>query len=188
MVAPTDAKLRWTSADLALFPETGDRYEIIDGDLYVTRAPHFRHQKVVTRLCRALPLQDSEGQAGEVLTTPGFIFADDDNVIPDLVWIGQSKLDSCVDPAGHFTAAPELAVEVVSKATKDVLRDRQIKLKLYSRVGVREYWIVDWQQQTVEVFRRSQARLELVATLFAEDELMSPLFEGFAMAVADIFS
>ncbi|MEM6503335.1 MAG: hypothetical protein AAF685_16055 [Cyanobacteria bacterium P01_C01_bin.89] len=46
MVAPTDAKLHWTSADLESFTDTGDRYEIIGGDLYVTRAPHARHQKV----------------------------------------------------------------------------------------------------------------------------------------------
>ena len=188
MVAPTDAKLRWTSADLALFPDTGDRYEIIDGDLYVTRAPHWRHQDVITNISTPLAVWAKQHKQGKVLATPGFVFANDDNVIPDLVWVSNGTLENCVDEAGHFTAAPELAVEVVSKATKDVLRDRQIKLKLYSRVGVREYWIVDWQQQTVEIFRRSQARLELVATLFAEGELMSPLFEGFAIAVADIFS
>ena len=63
-----------------------------------------------------------------------------------------------------------------------------MKLKLYSRVGVREYWIVDWQQQTVEIYRRSQARLELVYTLFAEDELISPLFANFTLKVAEIFT
>ncbi|OKH16865.1 Uma2 family endonuclease [[Limnothrix rosea] IAM M-220] len=62
-----------------------------------------------------------------------------------------------------------------------------MKLKLYSRVGTREYWIIDWQQQTIEIYRRSQARLELVFTLYAEDELTSPLFSDFKFKVADIF-
>ena len=138
-------------------------------------------------LCRALPLQDSDGRKGDILTVPGFVFANDDNVIPNLVWISEEKLNTCLDDAGHFTAAPELAVEAVCKAPKDVTRDRQVKLKLYSRVGVQEYWIVDWQQQTVEVYRRSQAQLELVETLFAKDALTSPLFGEFNLIVVDIF-
>ena len=194
MIAPidsTDTKVRWTSADLELFPDTGDRYEIIDGDLYVTRAPHARHQKVITRLCRVLPLQNAEGEDGDILTTPGFVFANDDNVIPDLVWISQAKIDTDLDESGHFTTAPELAVEVVSKARKDITRitrDHQIKLKLYSRVGVQEYWIIDWKQQTIEIYRRSHARLELVFTLYPEDELTSPLFADFKLKVAELFT
>ena len=104
------------------------------------------------------------------------------------IWsISRGKLTTSVDESGHFTAAPELVVEVLSQAAKDIARDRQVKLKLYSRVVVKEYWIVDWQQQRVEVYRRSQACLQLVFTLFAEDELTSPLFPDFSLDVAEIF-
>ncbi|MBE9196459.1 Uma2 family endonuclease [Synechocystis sp. LEGE 06083] len=184
----TAAKPRWTIADLEFFPDNGDRHEIIDGNLYVTRAPHWKHQKVLTRLCQALPSQDAHGRTGEVLQTPGLIFASDDNVIPDLVWISQEKLNHYADEAGHFTAAPELIVEVLSQKSQDIARDRQVKLKLYSRVGVEEYWIVDWQQQTVEIYWRSSARLELVLTLFSEDQLTSSLFPDWRLQVADIFA
>lgn len=187
MVASPDTKPRWTTADLDLFPDNGDRYEIIDGDLYVTRAPHWQHQKILTRLCKALPNKGAHGSTGEVLQAPGLIFANDDNVIPDLVWISDEKLTSGVDDAGHFTCAPELIVEVLSQTPRDMARDRQVKLKLYSRVGVQEYWIVDWQQQMVEIYRRSQARLALVATLFPTDHLTSPLFPDFSLTVATIF-
>lgn len=188
MVVSTDTKPRWTIADLALLPDDGDRYEIIDGELYVTRAPHWQHQKVLTRLCKVLPNQDADNRGGETLQTPGLIFAEEDNTIPDLVWISDEKLQHCVDPSGHLTAAPELIVEVLSQAPRDIARDRQIKLKLYSRVGVREYWIVDWQQQTVEIYRRSQARLELIQTLFSEDFLTTPLFPDLNIKVAEIFT
>ncbi|MCG9884540.1 MAG: Uma2 family endonuclease [Cyanobacteria bacterium] len=187
MVANTDPKNRWTTADLEFFPDTGDRYEIIDGDLYVTRAPHHKHQRILTRLCRALPLKDSDNRSGEPIQTPGLIFAGEENVIPDLIWISDEKSVTCIDPSGHFTAAPELVVEAISQSSQDIARDRQVKLKLYSRVGVREYWIIDWQQQTVEIYRRSQARLELVFTLFAEDELTSPLFADFSLKVSELF-
>ncbi len=187
MIPRVETKPRWTITDLDIFPDNDDRYEIIDGDLYVTRAPHWKHQKVLTRLCKTLPTNDADNRGGEALQTPGLIFAGEENAIPDLIWISDEKLASCVDEAGHFTAAPELIVEVLSQSALDIARDRQVKLKLYSRVGVQEYWIIDWQQQTVEIYRRSQARLKLVLTLFSEDELTSPLFPDFRIKVAEIF-
>lgn len=188
MVASIDTKHRWTIADLEFFPDNGDRYEIIEGDLYVTRAPHWKHQDAINNLATYLTIWAKQSQQGKVIPTPGLIFAGEENVIPDLVWISDDKLNDCADESGHFTAAPELVVEVLSQTAKDIARDRQVKLKLYSRVGVREYWIVDWQQQTVEIYRRSQARLELVFTLYAEDELTTPLFSEFSLNVADIFA
>ncbi len=187
MVATTDQKVRWTRSDLELLPDNGSRYEIIDGDLYVTHAPHWNHQRVITRLCHALTGWSLENNCGEVITTPGFIFSDEDNVIPDLIWMSDARRDACLDASGHCTEASELVVEVLSQTSKDIKRDRQVKLKLYSRVGVQEYWIVDWQQKTVEIYRRSQARLVLEFTLFAEDDLTSPLFAGFSLKVASIF-
>jgi len=47
-------KVRWTTADLELFPDDGKRYEIIDGKLFVTRAPHWRHQNVADNVCAEL--------------------------------------------------------------------------------------------------------------------------------------
>ena len=84
---------RWQSADLELLPDNGNRYEIIDGELLVTRAPHWKHQKVITRLIQSLGIWSSQTNLGEVVTTPGLVFTDDDNVIPDLVWI---STDRCI--------------------------------------------------------------------------------------------
>lgn len=187
MTATTDTKLRWTGADLELFPENDKRYEIIDGDLYVTHAPHWKHQDAINNLGTYLTLWSKKHQQGKVLQTPGLIFANDDNVIPDLIWISRAKLATSVDESGHFITAPELIVEVLSQTAKDIARDRQVKLKLYSRVGVKEYWIVDWQEQMVEIYRRQEAFLQLAYTLFVEDELTSPIFPEFSLKVAEIF-
>ncbi|WP_072621125.1 Uma2 family endonuclease [Spirulina major] len=188
MVANLNPKHHWTIADLAFFPDNDHRYEIIAGELYVTRAPHWKHQNAINNLGTYLTLWAKQHQQGKVLTTPGLIFSGEDNVIPDLVWISDELLATAVDESGHFTAAPELVVEVLSQTPRDIMRDRQVKLKLYSRVGVRDYWIIDWQQQRIELYRRSQAHLEQVSTLFIEDQLTSPLFPDFTLAVADIFS
>lgn len=93
-----------------------------------------------------------------------------------------------MDEAGHLTGAPALVVEVLSPGVEDERRDREAKLKLYESRGVREYWIVDWRLQQIAVYRRDQAMLRLVATLFAEDVLTSPLFPGFPCPVARLFA
>ena len=107
--------------------------------------------------------------------------------MPDLVWISRERLAKSVDEAGHLRFAPELVVEVLSPGKANEYRDRDAKLNLYSRRGVQEYWIVSWMQQSVEVYRREQAALKLVATLYAQDEIESPLLPGFSCQVTDLF-
>ncbi|HXU08485.1 MAG TPA: Uma2 family endonuclease, partial [Blastocatellia bacterium] len=66
-------------------------------------------------------------------------------------------------------------------------RDREAKLHLYLRRGVSEYWIVNWMARTIDVYRRDQAQLHCVATLFESDKIESPLLPGFSCAVASLF-
>ncbi|PYS26715.1 MAG: hypothetical protein DMF75_21695, partial [Acidobacteria bacterium] len=124
---------------------------------------------------------------GVVLPTPGVVFAEDDDVVPDVVWISRARLSQAVDEAGHLRAAPELVIEVLSPGKANEERDRQIKLKLYSRRGVHEYWIVSWTGRFVEVYRRDNAQLHLTATLYANDVLESPLLPEFSCSVAQLF-
>ncbi|AFY35165.1 Uma2 family endonuclease [Calothrix sp. PCC 7507] len=182
MNQPTTERVRWTTADLEWFPDNGNRYEIIDGELFVTRAPHWNHQKTCVRISTPLDTWSHTTGLGEVVTSPGIIFGDNDNVIPDIVWASNERLALLLDAAGHLTAAPELVVEVLSAGIENEKRDREFKLKLYSSRGVREYWIVDWRQPQVEVYRREQGSLKLAATLFQDDELTSPLLPGFSCA------
>lgn len=109
-------------------------------------------------------------------------------MIPDVVWASNERLPLILDEAGHLTGAPELVVEVLSAGTGNEKRDREFKLKLYSARGVREYWIVDWRNQQVEVYRREKASLKLVATLFNSDELNSPILPDFNCAIASLFT
>ena len=88
---------------------------------------------------------------------------------------------------GKFHAAPELIVEVLSPGAANEKRDRDAKLKLYSRRGVDEYWIMDWRRRSVEVFRRKNARLILTTTLRDSDILTTPLLSRFACPVSELF-
>ncbi len=179
---------RWQSADLELLPDNGNRYEIIDGELLVTRAPHWDHQNAILNLSVALVTWSRSTGLGRVSVAPGVIFTDDDNVIPDLVWISTDRLARILDESGHLLAAPELVVEVLSAGTDNERRDREVKRKLYAIRGVQEYWIIDWRRQQIEIFRRDNHGLPLVATLFNNDVLTSPLLPDFQQLVAEVFS
>jgi Uma2 family endonuclease len=188
MQSTPTSSVRWTTADLELFAgDRTNRYEIIDGELFVTRAPHWKHQAICINVGTVLKLWSDETGLGEAVVTPGIIFSDSDNVIPDVVWASNKRLDLLLDDAGHLTGAPELVVEVLSLGDKHEKRDRETKLKLYSVQGVQEYWIVDRREEKVEVYRRENAVLKLAATLFSQDELTSPLLPGFNCLVGKLF-
>jgi len=181
------AKVRWTSSDLELFPNDDARYEIIGGELFVTRAPHYKHQIVADNTCFALKKWSRLTGLGVVVSAAGVIFGDSDNVIPDVVWLEQGRLEEILDDQGHLTAAPDLVVEVLSAGTSQERRDRELKLKLYSSQGVREYWILDWCRKSIQIYRRENAALGLVATLFENDAITSPLLPDFVCKLSEIF-
>ena len=181
--------LRWTTRDLAAMPDDGGwkRYEIIDGELFVTRAPHIRHQSVAGKLYFCLESWSAQTELGSAFQTPGIVFSPTDAVIPDVAWISKERFANGVDDAGHLTVAPELIAEVLSPGELNEQRDKEVKLKLYSLYGVREYWIANWQLKTLEVYRRKEAHLELVITLLVGDTLTSPLLPGFSAPIDRIF-
>ncbi|WP_315791599.1 Uma2 family endonuclease [Fischerella sp. JS2] len=180
--------VRWTIYDLEVLPENEwTRYEIIDGELFMTRSPHRRHQQVCGKIFRQLDVWSDASGLGETIVAPGLIFSEADSVIPDVVWVSQERLAQIEDETGHLTGAPELVVEVLSPGKQNELLDKEAKLKLYSVQGVQKYWIVDRFTKQVEVYRREKARLVLVATLLGDDEISSPLLPGFCCSISCFF-
>jgi Uma2 family endonuclease len=180
--------IRWTTADRSLLPEDdGRRYEIIDGELHVTRAPHWKHQNLCGRIGAALDDWSVETGLGEVAIAPGVIFTDADAVIPDVVWASNERLADSLDDAGHLTAAPELMIEILSPGERNERRDKDLKLRLYSARGVREYWIISRNPQQIAAYRRVAGVLTLVATFLPGDEITTPLLPGFAYGLDRLF-
>ncbi|MEA5623982.1 Uma2 family endonuclease [Nostoc sp. UHCC 0251] len=178
----------WTIHDVELFAENeGTRYEIVDGELFVTRVPHFKHQQTCGRIFQQLNIWSESTGLGEAVINPGVLFSESDSVIPDVVWATKETLALTLDEAGHLTGAPDLVVEVLSASKSDERRDKEAKLKLYSSRGVKEYWIADWRSRKLEVYRREQSQLKLVETLFSSDSLISSLLPGFSCIVDQFF-
>lgn len=118
-----DERLRWTTADLDLLPDNGNRYEIIDGELFVSRVPHWEHQVACGNIYTELKNWSRQTNLGRAAINPGIIFTDTDNVIPDVVWASNERLAVLLDNTGHLTAAPELIVEVLSSGTENQRRE-----------------------------------------------------------------
>jgi len=178
---------RWTSADLERMPNDGNRYEIIDGELYMSKQPHANHQDVCAEILGELRDWNKKKGLGKAYFAPGLILAEDDDVAPDVVWVSNERLGTALKSDGKFHDTPELVVEVLSRGSVNERRDCDAKLQLYSRRGVSEYWIVNWQERWIEVYRQDQAQLRLVNRLVESDTLESPLLPGFACSVAALF-
>lgn len=181
-------RVQWTIHDLESFPDNGNRYEIIDGELFVTRAPHWNHQGIAGAIHAELRAWSQRSGAGEAAFAPGVIFSEIDSVIPDVVWVSRDRLNQLLDDSGHLTGAPELIVEVLSLSAADKKRDRETKVKLYSVEGVLEYWIVDREQRLIEVYRRENGRLKKAMTLWEGDRLTRPMLDGFSVQLEQLFA
>lgn len=179
---------RYTIADLdAIEVVEGYRYEVIDGELHVSRSPSWHHQFTCTRLIRTLDEWSEGDGTGLVIDAPGVIFNVEDAVQPDVIWISHRRMRGGTDRAGHFVVAPELVVEVLSPGSKNERRDREIKLALYAREAVEEYWLVDWQHREVLVYRRGARGMRLVETLTGDATLATPLLPGFSLTITRLW-
>ena len=198
-MAQAHAPRRWTVADLEALPyDEWHRYEIIDGELFVSTAPRREHQLACGFTTTELVNWSARSGLGEVLPSAGIVFTNHDGVVPDILSVSNERLAVILDDAGHLTGTPELVVEVLSPGATNERRDREVKLNLYSTHGVEEYWLLDWRSQTVVIYRRARvgaqpdglqhtAPLQVVATLGRDDTLTSPLLPGFAVRVARLF-
>lgn len=134
-------------SDYAAIPDDGCRYEMVDGDLLVTPAPSPLHQRVSKRLQRCLEAYFEGRGLGEVFDAPiDVILTPHDVMQPDLVVVVQPHQVS----ARGIEGAPLLVVEILSPTTRE--RDRTIKARRYSTLGIVHYWLVDPEARRLECY------------------------------------
>lgn len=175
--------IRLTYEDYCLLSTDGKRHEIIDGEHFVTPSPLTLHQRVVMRLGHHLMGYLDVRPLGEVFVAPfDVVFSRFDVVEPDLLYISKDR--SSIVTRKNVQGAPDLVVEVLSEGTAHI--DRNTKQKLYSRFGVREYWVIDPEAPSAEIHRAGQEGLQLVVNLPADASLTSPLFPGFSVPLSKL--
>ncbi|MGQ9779127.1 MAG: Uma2 family endonuclease [Bacillota bacterium] len=165
-------------------PEDAPRYEIIKGVGYLTPSPGARHQMVRANLGFFLYQYIRSRNLGEVYFAPfDVVLSETDVVQPDILYIAEDRLE-IVRERGVF-GAPDLVVEILSPAHTG--RDRQEKLDLYQTYGVKEYWIVDIENRTVEVWISRIAFLD-TRHLYREGKIRSDLLPGLEIGMEEIFT
>ena len=181
-------ELPLTVSDLEGAPDDGNRYEVIEGELFVSTAPSFFHQQVLSNLTFELRLYLQEHPVGAAVAGVGVIFDQFNGVIPDLIFLTHERKKHIL-AQGQLSAAPEIVVEVVSPGATHEKRDRTVKRRLYSARGVHEYWIVDADAKIVEVYRkRKEGGLKLAANLGSGDDLTSSVLPEFRLSLAQLFA
>jgi Uma2 family endonuclease len=174
----------WTYEDLLSLPDDGRRYEIIEGELYEMPSPTWAHAATIMNLIMLLgPVIRALG--GQLATAPlDTFFQGADPVQPDILAILPGSRTR-----GHgrgVEGAPDLAVEVLSPSNRG--HDLLTKRTLYARGGVREYWIVDPANRTVEILVLDRDAFHTRRLAVAGGEFSSPLLGNETFMVGDVFA
>ncbi len=163
------------------------RYELIEGELYVSCAPGIPHQLVLHNLLLELGNYIRQNPIGRLVPGPGAVFDRYNSVIPDIVFVRNERWHSIV-AKNRFNAAPDLVIEIVSPGPTNRSRDFNLKRKVYGKFGVPEYWILDTWSRSLVIFRLAEDNiLKEVMNLRGNDILESPLFPGLALNLSEIF-
>ncbi len=178
-----EARRRYTYAEArAQLPETNQPCELWDGELTMSPAPSFYHQKVALRFYKALDAWVSARGLGEVIAAPVDMVLSERRVMqPDVAYISRARLGIIE----HAIMGPaDLVAEVVSLEGRH--RDRIEKKDLYQQHGVQEYWIIDPEAQTVEVLFQEQNTFQLVQRSRPGDRAASRMLSGFELDVREL--
>ncbi len=175
---------KMTYDEYCLLPEDRNQYELFDGELVMTPSPSREHQRIAGRLfARLLDYVEKNG-LGEAYISPLDSIFDPYTVLqPDILFVSKERLAEV--GRERIEGAPDLVVEVLSPSTfhKDLRR----KMTVYSRFGVQEYWIVDPETQSIELYTRTAEGLRLARRFSTGETFESPLISGFRLEVASLF-
>ncbi len=149
----------WTVEKVRALPEDGKRYEIIDGELFVTPAPSRQHQRAVRELMLRLADHLRTNVSFEVLDSPADISAGERALVQPDVFVVPRR-DGPMLRGWEEVGSLLLAIEILSPTTARA--DRHAKRRLYQRERVPEYWIVDVDARLIECWRADDERPEIL--------------------------
>ena len=176
---------RLTIEELHRLPEDSNRYELVDGELYVSAAPRQKHQRISSDLHDWLSPFAKKHNLGRVYHAAFDVFLDPPKqtcVQPDLLFVSQDRRHIIKEDGVY--GPPHLVVEIVSESTHRA--DTSGKRDLYRRAGVREYWIVNPDECYLLVYRFDESAEP--RKLVVGDILTTPLLPGLEIPVNSLFA
>jgi Uma2 family endonuclease len=179
-----EGKIVLTYDDYVELPNDGNRYEILEGELAVTPAPNLKHQISSANVFKIVSRHVDDNKLGITLYAPLDLILESTSVLqPDLLFVSQARRNILTDKG--IVGAPDLVVEILSPTT--TRNDRVNKAQIYARHKVPAYWIVDPEQETLEIYLLDADSYRLAATLRGESPLPVPPFTELKFGAKDIF-
>ena len=175
-----------TFEEFCQLPESMLPHELIDGELRMPAAPNVKHQVILGNIYTPFRHHVRERNLGRVLLSPVDVVLDQARPLvlqPDLLYVARDRMGIIRD---KVYGAPDLTVEIFSGS--GALFDRTEKAALYAQYGVREYWLVDPDAETVEVRRLERHGYETVGLFRRGETLRSALLPEFQLSVNEIFA
>ena len=173
--------IKLTYEHYALIPSDGKRHEIIEGDHYVNPATNLFHQTLSRRIQHQLYTQIELEDRGVVFNAPVDVQLHDFSIVqPDLVVVLADNSKILTKP--KIDGVPDLMIEILSPSNPK--HDREIKMKLYLKSGIREYWIVDPTSEEVEQYQLQNRSYDLIE----HDEIVSlTILDGVSVDISDLW-
>jgi len=177
-------KEKHTIKDYKLLP-AGAPYQLIEGELVMTPSPTTFHQIISANLFKAIAKFVDGKKTGIALYSPIDVYLGDENALqPDIVFISKQLQEIIEDDGIH--GAPDMIIEILSPST--AYYDIKKKYKIYEKSGVKEYWIVDPEMKSVELFTLAeQGKFILSAGFTDQGTVKSGILAGFEINLEEIF-
>ena len=175
---------KFSAWDIWDTPEDGKRYEVIDGELYVSPPPVVAHQWGLTRLLLLLGQYVDSHDCGMVFVAPiGVVLGIENGLQPDLVYVSRQRQHIITEKA--IEGAPDLVVEVLSPSTR--ARDKGIKRRVYQQAGIPHYWVLDPKTRTLEALKLGTRGYESLGVFRDDEEFAPELFPGLVIRPARLW-
>lgn len=159
------------------------RYEIIDGNLLLAPAPDVWHQKWLNEINIFLSRFVKQRNIGQIFIAPVDVVLDAENTVqPDIVFVSAANA-GIIERRGIF-GTPDLLIELISPTS--VRRDRYKKKELYARFGVKEYWIGDPANKSLEVLTLKSGAYELHCAAEEKGRITSLVLPELELDLAEI--
>lgn len=179
-----EGKIILTYEDYVLLPNDRNRYEILEGELNVTPAPSTKHQTASVNLLVLLSHYVKQRDLGKLFHAPVDLILESTSVLqPDLLFVSKARQSIITEKA--VEGPPDLVVEILSPGTSRT--DRVTKAQIYSRHRVPAYWIVDPEQEAIEIYLLEAEGYRLAATLQGATPTIAPPFTDLQIAAKDVF-
>ena len=176
---------RYTKEDYERLPE-GSPYQLIGGELIMSPSPTFFHQRIAFKIASRLGAFVERNRSGAIVMAPMDVYFNEEDIYqPDIIFLRAEQLPK-IDPDDRIHLTPDLVIEVLSPST--AYHDYSHKKKIYAEHGVKEYWIVDPQDKTIEIMVNDSGIFRTEELLGVSGTVESAMFPGFSMKVEEVFA